>query len=87
MQQPSAERLFPSADELRKLLEGFVRDTGRPLIRDTLRDVELAVNRQQQAILDALRDTITEIWTAGFVTGLGWGLLAGIVLTILMRSK
>jgi hypothetical protein len=59
------DQLFPSADAIRKALDGFAIN------------LDAILTRQQGTFLDGVKQSLREMWWSGFVAGLGWGMLIG----------
>jgi hypothetical protein len=64
------EQLFPSADAIRKALDGFALN------------LDAILTRQQGVFLEGVKRSLREMWWSGAIAGLGWGLLIGVVATV-----
>jgi hypothetical protein len=71
------DQLFPSADAIRKALDGFAVN------------LDAILTRQQGTLLDGVKTSLREMWWAGAIAGLGWGMLFGAaaMLWVINRRK
>jgi hypothetical protein len=71
------DQLFPSADAIRKALDGFALN------------LDAILTRQQGVFLEGVKRSLREMWWAGAIAGLGWGMLFGAaaMLWVINRRK